>query len=71
MDGTPRTLHPVGAPRARGVDMAELKTGTKVLLNTTTRRLEAEVLEVHHRTVVVYVPATGQTLEVPKSIVIV
>ncbi len=51
--------------------MAELKTGTKVLLNTTTRRLEAEVLEVHHRTVVVYVPATGQTLEVPKSIVIV
>jgi hypothetical protein len=51
--------------------MTELKTGTKVLLNTTTRRLEAEVLEVRYRTVVVYVLDTKQTLEVPKSIVIV
>ena len=50
--------------------MADLQPGAKVLLNTTTRRLEAEVLEVRGRTLVVYVPATGQTLEVPRSIVV-
>lgn len=50
--------------------MAELKIGATVLLNTTTRRLEAEVLEIRYRTVVVYVPATEQTLEVPKNIII-
>lgn len=50
--------------------MTELQIGTKVLLNTTTRRLEAEVLEVRGRIVVVYVPATGQTLEVPRAIII-
>ena len=44
--------------------------GEQVLLNSTTKNVEATVVEARERGLLVFVPTTGQHLEVPYTVII-
>lgn len=50
--------------------MRKYEIGEEILLNSTTQKVPAKVLEVLERGLVVYVPSTGQQLEVPYAVVL-
>lgn len=48
----------------------EYTPGEQVLLNSTTRNVEATVVETRQRGLLVFVPSTGQRIEVPYAVIL-
>jgi hypothetical protein len=50
--------------------MEKYEVGEEILLNSTTKNVPAKVLEIRPRGLLVFVPSTGQRLEIPYTVAV-